>query len=144
MRPHDDLIAQSLSKIIVSSDGWLHSFQTAAPERQTKQQKDRVSIAVTHSQSRFAPLNFFHGMSKMISISTDTQCTPNATTYQNTRSLVDCSPNFLYFNRIPYLIRFKNLKYLQKIYALIDAFNSEVKSPTHVGIRNLGRISFTG
>jgi hypothetical protein len=72
IRSHDGLIAQQLSKIIISTDGWFHTFQIAASERPTKQQFDRVAIAVPCSQSRFAPLNFFHGMSE--SLSTD----PNA------------------------------------------------------------------
>jgi hypothetical protein len=81
-RLHDGLIAQPISKLIRSADSWWHNFQISAPERPTKQQFYKVAIGLPRfSQNRFACLEFFHGLTESISISTDHNCSPNATTY---------------------------------------------------------------
>jgi hypothetical protein len=114
------------------TDGWFHSFQIAASDRPTKQPFNKVAIGLprigaSQLPADFAPFNFFHGFAESISISTDIHCTPNATTYQSTGTLVGCPPNFSYLDRIPYLLRYKSLKYLGTVYESTDAFISEVK-----------------
>jgi hypothetical protein len=131
IRLHDGLIAQPISKLICSADSWWHNFQIAAPERPTKQQFDKVAIGLPRfGQNRFASLKLFHELTESISISTDHNCSPNATTYQTIGTLIDCPLQFSYLSRISYLWRFKSLKYLDTIYELIDAFIPEVKPPT--------------
>jgi hypothetical protein len=127
MRPHDGVIAQPISQIIITSDSWLHSFEIAMPECPSKQQIDKVAINLPRNQNRFAPIALFHGLAhESITLSTDNQCAPNATTYQNTGTLIDCAPGFPYVNAIKYIWRFKNLRYVQEIYELIDAFIPQI------------------
>jgi hypothetical protein len=94
-RLHDGLIAQPISKLICSADSWWHNFQIVAPERPTKHQFDKVAIGLPRfGQNRFASLKYFHGLTESISISTDRKCSPNATTYQNTGTLIDSPRRF--------------------------------------------------
>jgi hypothetical protein len=62
MRPHDGVVAQPISQIIITSDAWLHTFEIFLPERPTQQQIDKVAINLPHNRNRFAPIAFFHGL----------------------------------------------------------------------------------
>jgi hypothetical protein len=73
------------------------------------------------------PLHFFHGLAQeSISLSTDSQCQSNATSFQNTGTLTDCAPGYSYINAVKYIWKFKNLRYVQELYELADSFIPQI------------------
>jgi hypothetical protein len=114
IRAHDGVVAQPISQIIITSEAWLHTFEVSLPERPTQQQIDRVAISLPHNRNRFAPIALFHGLAQeSITLLTDAQCNPNASTYQNTGTLIDCAPGYSCVNAVKYIWKFKNLRYVQ-------------------------------
>jgi hypothetical protein len=104
MRVHDGVVAQTISQIIITSEAWLHTFEVSLPERPTQQQIDRVAINLPHNRNRFPPIAFFHGLvQESITLSTDSQCQANATSFQNTGTLIDCAPGYSYVNAVKYI-----------------------------------------
>jgi hypothetical protein len=127
IRAHDGVVAQSISQIIITSDAWLHTFEISLPERPTQQQIDRVAINIPHNRNRFAHVAFFHSLAQeSIALSADAQCQANASSFQNTGTLIDCAPGYNYVNAIKYIWRFKNLKYIQELHQLVDDFIPEI------------------
>jgi hypothetical protein len=59
-------------------------------------------------------------------LSADAQCQANASSFQNTGTLIDCAPGYNYVNAIKYIWRFKNLKYIQELHQLVDDFIPEI------------------
>jgi hypothetical protein len=104
MRPHDGVVAQPISQIIITSEAYLHTFEISLPERPTQQQIDRVAINLPHNRNRFAPIAFFYGSAQeAITLSADAQCQPNASSFQNTGTLTDCAPGYSYVNAVKYI-----------------------------------------
>jgi hypothetical protein len=127
LRPHDGVVAQPISKIIITSDMWLHTFEISLPERPTQQQIDKVATNVPHNRDRFAPISFFHSLvQEVISLSTDPQCQSNASAFQHTGTLIDCAPAYSYVNAVKYIWKFKNLKYVQEIHQLVNDFIPQI------------------
>jgi hypothetical protein len=92
IRSHDGVVAQPISQIIITSDAWLHTFEVSLPDRPTQQQIDRVAINVPHNRNIFAPIAFFHSLAQeSITLSADSQCQANASSFQNMGTLIDCS-----------------------------------------------------
>jgi hypothetical protein len=104
MRANDGVIAQPISQIIITSEAWLHTFEVSLPERPTQQQIDRVAINLPHNRNRFAQIAFFHGLvQESITLSTDSQCQFNASSFHNTGTLTDCAPGYSYVNAVKYI-----------------------------------------
>jgi hypothetical protein len=59
-------------------------------------------------------------------LSADAQCQANASSFQNTGTLIDCAPGYSYVNAIKYIWRFKNLKYIQELHQLIDDYIPQI------------------
>jgi hypothetical protein len=132
IRAHDGMVAQPISQIIITSDAWLHTFEVSLPDRPTQQQIDRVAINVPFNRNRFAPITFFHSLAQeSITLSADSQCQANASSFQNSGTLIDCAPGYGYVNAIKYIWRFKNLKYIQELHQLADDYIPQIsKSET--------------
>jgi hypothetical protein len=120
LRLHDGVVAQYISKIIVTSDAWLHTFEIAIPDRPTSAQIENVALNLPRDRSRFAPISFFHGLQhEVINLAADQQCQPNATAFQNIGTLQDCAPAFPYINAVKSIWKFKNLQYIEEIHKLV-------------------------
>jgi hypothetical protein len=127
IRAHDGVVAQPAAPIIITSDSWLHTFEIALPEKPSQQQIDKVAINIPQNRNRFAPVAFFHSLAQeSIALSADAQCQANASSFQNTGTLIDCAPGYNYVNAIKYIWRFKNLKYIQEIHQLVSEFIPEI------------------
>jgi hypothetical protein len=84
-------------------------------------------INLPHNSNRFAPIAFFHGLvQETITLSTDPQCQSNASAFQNTGTIIDCTPAYSYVNTVKYIWKFKNLKYVQEIHKLADDSISQI------------------
>jgi hypothetical protein len=62
LRLHDGIVAQPISKIIITSDAWLHTFEISLPDRPTPQQIEKIALNLPRDRGRFAPVSFFHGL----------------------------------------------------------------------------------
>jgi hypothetical protein len=127
LRLHDGIVAQPISKIIVTSDSWLHTFEISLPDRPTPQQIEKVALNLPRDRGRFAPVSFFHGLPhEVINLSADQQCQSNATAFQNTGTLTDCAPAFSNVNAVKYIWKFKNLEYVEEIHKLVTDFIPQI------------------
>jgi hypothetical protein len=121
------VVAQPISQIIITSDAWLHTFEVSFPDRPTQQQIDRVAINVPHNRNRFAPIAFFRSLAQeSITLSADSQCQANASSFQNIGTLIDCAPAYGYVNAMKYIWKFKNLKYIQDIHELVSDYIPQI------------------
>jgi hypothetical protein len=127
LRLHDGIVAQPISKITVTSDAWLHTFEISLPDRPTPQQIEKVALNLPRDRGRFAPIAFFHGLPHaVINLAADPQCQSNATAFQNTGTLTDCGPAFSYVNAVKYICKFKNLEYVEEIHKLVTDFIPQI------------------
>lgn len=84
---------------------------------------DELAINTPRNHNRFAPIALFYGLQQeSLMLAANVNCIPNASSYQTMGTLLDCAPNFAYLSQVSYTLRYKNLKYVQEIYKLIDAF----------------------
>jgi hypothetical protein len=121
LRLHDGVVAQPISKIIVTSDAWLHTFEIALPDRPSPQQIEKVALNLPRDRGRFAPIAFFHGLQhEVINLAADQQCQSNATAFQNIGTLTDCAPAFSYVSAVKSIWKFKNLQYVEEIHQLVQ------------------------
>jgi hypothetical protein len=121
LRLHDGVVAQYISKIIVTSDAWLHTFEIALPDRPTLAQVENVALNLPRDRSRFAPIAFFHCLQhEVINLAAYQQCHANATAFQNIGTLQDCAPAFSYVNAVKSIWKLKNLQYVEEIHQLVQ------------------------
>jgi hypothetical protein len=119
LRLHDGVVAQPISKIIITSEAWLHTFEISLPERPTQQQIEKVALIYRITEIVSPQYAFFHGLpQEVINLSADQQCQSNATAFQNTGTLTDCAPAFSYVNAVKYIWKFKNLSMSKKFISL--------------------------
>jgi hypothetical protein len=123
LRLHDGVVAQPISKIIVTSDAWLDTFEIALPDRPSPQQIEKVALNLPRDRGRFAPIAFFHVLQHEVkNLAADQQCQSNATAFQNIGTLTDCAPAFSYVNAVKSIWKFKNLQYVEEIHQLVQNF----------------------
>jgi hypothetical protein len=121
LRANDGFIAQPVGQLTVSGDYWFHTLVIKIPHKPRAHDYEKVSVGGPLPQSRFAPLAFFTNKQEIITMNIDLQCSANVSSTAHTATVTDCYP-FGYLTRFQYLLKAKNLRYLDQIYDTLEIF----------------------
>jgi hypothetical protein len=121
LRANDGFIAQPVGQLTVCGDYWFHTLIVRIPNKPRPQDYEKASAGGPLPQSRFAPLAFFANKQEIITMNIDLQCSANISSTAHVATITDCYP-FGYLTRFQYLLKAKNLRYLDQIYDLLEVF----------------------
>jgi hypothetical protein len=91
------------------------------PNKPQAQDYERAAAGGPSPKSRFSPLAFFTDKQEIITMNIDLQCSANISASGHVATITDCFP-FGYLTRFQYLLKAKNLRYLDQIYDLLEIF----------------------
>jgi hypothetical protein len=121
LRANDGFVAQPVGQLTVSGDYWFHTLVVKIPNKPRAHDYEKVSVGGPLPQSRFAPLAFFTNKQEIITMNIDLQCSANISSTAHLATVTDCYP-FGYLTRFQYLLKAKNLRYLDQIYDTLETF----------------------
>jgi hypothetical protein len=121
LRANDGFVAQPVGQLTVCGDYWFHTLIVKIPNKPKAQDYERVAAGGPLPNSRFAPLAFFANKQEIITMNIDLQCSANISSTAHVATITDCFP-FGYLTRFQYLLKAKNLRYLDQIYDMLEVF----------------------
>jgi hypothetical protein len=121
LRANDGFIGQPVGELTVCGDYWFHTLVVKLPNKPRAHDDEKVSAGGPLPQSRFAPLAFFANKQEIITMNIDLLCSANISSTAHIATITDCYP-FGYPTRFQYLLKAKNLRYLDQIYDTLETF----------------------
>jgi hypothetical protein len=121
LRANDGFVGQPVGKLTVCGDFWFHTLVVKIPSKLRAHDYEKVAAGGPLPQSRFSPLAFFATKPEIVTMNIDLQCAANISATAHTATITDCYP-FGYLTRFQYLLKAKNLRYLDQIYDTLETF----------------------
>jgi hypothetical protein len=121
LRANHGFIVQPVGQLTICGDYWFHTLIVKIPNKPQAQDYERAAAGGPLPKSRFSQLAFFTNKQEIITMNIDLQCSANVSSSGHVATITDCYP-FGYLIRFQYLLKAKNLRYLDQINDMLEIF----------------------